>query len=42
VDLQAAIIRYIAKYNDDPRPFVWTKPAKAILDNLNRNAEPTE
>ena len=42
VDLQAAINRYIAEHNDDPRPFVWTKPAKAILDKLNRNAEPTE
>ena len=30
VDLQAAIKRYIAEHNNDPRPFVWTKPAKLI------------
>ena len=28
VDLQAAINRYIAEHNDDPKPFVWTKTAK--------------
>ena len=42
VDLQAAIKRYIGAHNDDPRPFVWTKPAKLILDKVNRHAEPTE
>jgi transposase len=25
VDLQAAINRYIAEHNDDPKPFTWTK-----------------
>jgi hypothetical protein len=39
VDLQAAINRYIAEHNDDPRPFVWTKPAKAIIDKFNRHEE---
>jgi transposase len=28
VYLQGAIKRYIAEHNNDPRPFVWTKPAK--------------
>jgi transposase len=42
VDLQAAIKRYIAEHNDDPRPFVWTKPANAILAKINRHAEPPE
>jgi hypothetical protein len=42
VDLQAAIKRYIAEHNNDPRPFVWTKPAKLILDKINRHAEPPE
>ncbi len=42
VDLQAAINRYIAEHNSDPRPFVWTKPAKALLNRTNRHAEPTE
>ena len=42
IDLQAAIKRYIAEHNDDPRPFVWTKPAKLNLAKINRHAEPTE
>ena len=36
VDLQAAINRYIQEHNDDPRPFVWTKPADAILAKIAR------
>ena len=36
VDLQAAINRYIADHNHDPRPFTWTKPADQILAKLNR------
>ena len=36
VDLQAAINRYIAEHNDDPKPFTWTKPADQILAKLNR------
>ena len=35
VDLQAAINRYIAEHNDDPKPFTWTKPADPILAKLN-------
>lgn len=31
VDLQAAIHRYVAEHNHDPKPFIWTKPADAIL-----------
>ena len=42
VDLQAAIHRYIAEHNDDPRPFTWTKPARDILTRVNRHAEPAE
>jgi hypothetical protein len=30
VELQAAINRYLAEHNDDPRPFVW------ILAKLTR------
>src|ERR1700712_1280159 len=41
VDLQAAIKRYIAEHNRCPRPFVWTKPAAAIFDALNRAPEPS-
>jgi transposase len=36
VDLQAAINRYIAEHNDNPKPFTWTKPADQILAKLNR------
>jgi transposase len=36
VDLQAAINRYIAEHNPDPKPFTWTKPADQILAKLNR------
>lgn len=41
VDLQAAIHRYIQEHNNDPRPFVWTKPATAILDTLERSYVPS-
>ena len=35
VDLQAAINRYIAEHNADPKPFIWTKPADQILAKVN-------
>lgn len=35
VDLQAAIKRYVAEHNESSRPFVWTKPAGAILEKLD-------
>ena len=38
VDLQAAINRYVAEHNESSRPFVWTKPAGAILEKLDRRA----
>ncbi|WP_156647673.1 IS630 family transposase, partial [Methylobacterium sp. Leaf87] len=38
---QAAIKRYIVEHNQRPRPFVWTKPAAAIFDALNRTPEPS-
>ena len=34
VDLQAAIKRYLAEHNADPKPFVWTAPPAAILAKL--------
>jgi transposase len=34
VDLQAAIHRYIAEHNDDPKPFTWTKTPTQILAKL--------
>ncbi len=42
VDLQAAINRYIQEHNDDPRPFVWTKPADVILAKIARVHVPSE
>ena len=41
VDLQAAINRSLKEHNDDPKPFVWTKPADAILAKLNRLPVPS-
>jgi transposase len=35
VDLQAAINRYIAEHNDDPKPFIWSKPPGEILAKVN-------
>ncbi len=42
VELQAAINRYIQEHNDDPKPFVWTKPADAILTKIARVHVPSE
>jgi transposase len=36
VDLQAAINRYIAAHNADPKPFTWTKTADQTLAKVNR------
>ncbi len=36
VELRAAIQTWLAGWNDDPRPFVWTKTADEILDSLAR------
>src|SRR3954453_13580970 len=36
VDLQAAINRYLAEHNADPKPFVWTATVPTITDKLNR------
>lgn len=35
-DLQAAINRYLDEHNANPKPFLWTKPADAILAKLRR------
>ena len=34
VDLQAAIKRYLAEHNADPKPFFWTAPPAAIIAKL--------
>ena len=35
-DLERAIIEYIQHNNADPKPFVWTKSADAIIEKVNR------
>jgi transposase len=42
VDLQAAINRYLAEHNAEPKPFVWTASAASILAKLDRLPEPSE
>jgi transposase len=42
VDLQAAINRFIAETNDQPKPFVWTKAADAILAAVTRGRQALE
>ena len=34
VDLQAAINRYLAEHNADPKPFVWTATSQKIIAKL--------
>src|SRR5438477_11004570 len=41
VDLQAAINRYLNEHNRDPKPFVWTRPARDILAKLTRLPVPS-
>lgn len=36
-DLIAAIEVYLAANNDDPKPFVWTASADAILEKVRRS-----
>jgi hypothetical protein len=36
IDLQAAINRYLAEHNANPKPFVWTASAASILAKLDR------
>ena len=36
VQLEAAILRYIAEGNRHPKPFVWTKTADEILTSVAR------
>jgi hypothetical protein len=42
VELQAAINRFIAETNDNPKPFVWTKSADAILAAVQRGRQALE
>ena len=35
-ELEAASYNFIARHNESPKPFVWTKSAEAILEKVNR------
>jgi len=35
VDLQAAIHRYLAEHNADPKPFVWNATPEKIMAKLD-------
>ncbi|MFO7528724.1 MAG: IS630 family transposase [Marinobacter sp.] len=35
-ELEASIKDYLAKYNDDPKPFVWRKTADQIIESIER------
>ena len=37
--LVQAIEDYLTVYNDDPKPFIWTKSADDILESLKRYCE---
>jgi transposase len=36
IDLQAAIHRYLAEHNADPKPFVWTATSEKIIAKLEQ------
>lgn len=42
VDLQSAINDYLEQHNADPRPFVWTASASAIIEKVNRGKQALE
>ena len=38
-ELETAIYNWLAKWNDSPKPFVWTAPADVILEKVRRCKE---
>jgi hypothetical protein len=42
VDLQAAINRYSAETNQDPKPFTWTANPDAIIEKVRRGKQALE
>jgi len=42
VDLQAAINRYLAETNDNPKPFTWTTDPDDIIEKLRRGKQALE
>ena len=41
-DLEAAINRFVAETNDDPKPFVWTADPKRVLAAVKRGKQALE
>jgi len=35
-ELEASIKDYLARYNDDPKPFIWRKTADQIIESIAR------
>lgn len=42
VDLQAAINRFVAEINANPKPFVWTADPKRVLASVKRGKQALE
>ena len=42
IDLQAAINRYVAEHNQDPRPFTWTADPQRVLAAISRGNQALE
>ena len=42
VDLQAAINRFLAEHNQNPKPFVWTAAPDRIIEKVNRGKQALE
>src|SRR6266446_80295 len=40
-ELESAILEFIDVHNEQPKPFVWTKSAEAILNSIGRFASRT-
>jgi hypothetical protein len=40
-DLQKAIEEFLAAWNSDPKPFVWTATVDSIVEKRNRQCRPT-
>jgi len=41
-DLQAAINRFLAETNSDPKPFIWTADPKRVLAAVKRGKQTLE
>src|SRR6476659_1091492 len=42
VDLQAAINRFLAETNENPKPFTWTADPHAIIEKVRRGKQTLE